>query len=380
MAGAGAVPTRICVLTHRLGPVWEEGPFQRCFRWLLPEVVKRGVDVDLVAVGTAAALAWAPDRGPLRVFALGCDTWASAHSELSRYFAARRPVACVSVDSLLSVLALAAAAELGRPRPRIYPWQTTLTSAAAAKMPTPTRVKLQQALRCRYPDAARILGVSSDCVADLSSLGVRFARSGLLPNCVDQNYVTTVASGNGRDNRVLDCAHVVMGIGALSREKGYDVLVQAIASLDTDELDLGLVVLGDGAERARLTALADELGIGRRVILAGHRNDAWQWFDTASLFVHPARWEGFGMSLLEAMAYGLPVIATSCPGGPKEILERGRHGLLVEPENHHDLAAAVERMVREPDLRSDLGSRARVRAAAYAPTTVASVLLDMVCG
>jgi glycosyltransferase involved in cell wall biosynthesis len=284
------------------------------------------------------------------------------------------------VDSLLSVFALATVAGLGRRRPRIYPWQTTLISAAAAKMPAPTRAKLQQELRNCYPDATCVLGVSSDCVADLGSLGVRFARSGLLPNCVDQAYVTGVASEKHTDNRILDCTHLVLGIGALSREKGYDVLVRAIASLDAGELDLGLVVLGEGVERVGLTALADELGIGHRIVLAGYRADAWQWLDTASLFVHPARWEGFGMSLLEAMACGLPVIATSCPGGPREILEGGRHGLLVEPEDHLGLAAAIERMVREPDLRFALASRARARAADYAPAAVASMLLDAVFG
>jgi glycosyltransferase involved in cell wall biosynthesis len=235
------------------------------------------------------------------------------------------------------------------------------------------------------------VAVSTDCVADMRAWGADFVAGGLLPNCVDAAEVAALASTDALHAARTDLAgepsgsttedeHTVVAVGALSWEKGHDVLLRAIAHLDVTRPGLRLAILGEGVERARLVALAHELGIERRLVLAGHRSDPWRWLGGASLFVHPSRWEGFGMSLLEAMAAGLPAIATSCPGGPKEILENGRHGLVVAAEDHRELGDAIGLVLGDPDLRACLGSQAQLRAADYAPARVAEMLIAALCG
>jgi glycosyltransferase involved in cell wall biosynthesis len=118
------------------------------------------------------------------------------------------------------------------------------------------------------------------------------------------------------------------------------------------------VVLGEGPQRAELTALAHELNVP--VLLPGRVPDVAAWLDRADLLVHPARWEGFGLALLEAMLASLPVVATSVSSIP-EIVADGETGLLVAPDDAPALAAAVSRVLDDP---KDYGDRGRARALA----------------
>jgi len=150
-------------------------------------------------------------------------------------------------------------------------------------------------------------------------------------------------------------ARVLLAVARLTPQKGIDVAVRALAILPDDTV---LVVLGEGPERGRLESLARELGVERRLRLPGRVPDVAGWLRRASVLVHPARWEGFGLGVLEAMLAGLPVVATSVSSLP-ELVADGETGLLVQPDDPTALALGVARALELPQLGEAGRARAR---------------------
>ena len=155
-------------------------------------------------------------------------------------------------------------------------------------------------------------------------------------------------------------ARVLLAVSRLVPQKGIDVAVAALPRI----ADAVLVVLGEGPERAALEQQARALGVADRVFMPGRAGDVVPWLRRAEVFVHPARWEGFGLVLLEAMLASLPVVASRVSAVP-EIVAHGETGSLVEPDDPVALAAAVTRLLDDPPLGRRLGdaglARARVR-------------------
>ena len=149
----------------------------------------------------------------------------------------------------------------------------------------------------------------------------------------------------------------ILAVGRLEPEKGFDTLLPAFAELVHKRgLDLNLLILGDGEERARLEELARRLEVSDRVFMPGFQDNPYPFFAPAEVFVLSSRWEGLGLVLLEAMALGLPVISTDCPHGPREITKGGRCGLLVPPDNVAALAEATYTAIESADRRAALSA------------------------
>ena len=156
---------------------------------------------------------------------------------------------------------------------------------------------------------------------------------------------------------VPDGVRILLAVARLTRQKGIDVAIRALALLPDETV---LVVLGEGPERAALETLAHQVGVGRRVFLLGRVPDVAAWLRRATLLVHPARWEGFGLCVLEAMLAGLPVVASNVSSLP-ELVSDGETGLLVQPGDAAALALAVARALDEPSLGTAGRERARSR-------------------
>ncbi|MFL6332377.1 MAG: glycosyltransferase [Pyrinomonadaceae bacterium] len=164
---------------------------------------------------------------------------------------------------------------------------------------------------------------------------------------------------------------VVLAVGRLSREKAHADLLRAFARLAREEVGAGaqLVIVGDGPERAPLDTLAAEAGLDGRVIFAGQSGDVAPFYAAADLFVLPSHSEGSPYALLEAMAAGLPVVATAV-GGVPEIVSDGESALLVPPRDEQALAAALARALSDRGLARTLAaSAAEIAATRHAPET-----------
>jgi glycogen(starch) synthase len=159
----------------------------------------------------------------------------------------------------------------------------------------------------------------------------------------------------------------ILYAGRIASNKGLSTLLRAFAGLPAATRP-ALVLMGqDWGQRARLDALAHELGISREVVWTGHVDSAAQYravFRRASAFVLPSEWEAFGLVLLEAMAAGVPVVATRV-GGVPEVLDGGTAGLLVPYGESRALSHAIERVIDSRALADELGNAGRQRVKRY---------------
>ncbi len=151
-------------------------------------------------------------------------------------------------------------------------------------------------------------------------------------------------------------ARVLLCVARLAEQKGVDVAIRALERIREQEPRTVLVVLGEGPERARLEAVA-----GEGVYLPGRVGDVAAWYRRAEVLVHPARWEGFGLALLEAMLAGKPVVATRVSAAP-EIVVDGETGLLVSPDDPGALADALTTLLADRAKAGSLGESGYARA------------------
>jgi glycosyltransferase involved in cell wall biosynthesis len=157
-------------------------------------------------------------------------------------------------------------------------------------------------------------------------------------------------------------AHAVLGMGRLEAQKGFDLLIDAFARLAAQFPDWGLAILGEGSLRAKLQSQINSLGLSSRVMLPGTVPSAMAAMNEADLFVLSSRYEGFGLTLAEAMACSVAVIAADCPSGPAEIVRHGDDGLLVPAEDAASLARAMAELMSDAPRRRRLGAAARQSA------------------
>ena len=158
-------------------------------------------------------------------------------------------------------------------------------------------------------------------------------------------------------------AAVIGSVARLTEQKGHRFLLDALPALAEQFPGFRLLVVGDGPLDGALRAQAAALGISDLVRFLGVRRDLPTIFAALDVFVLPSLWEGLPLSLLSAMAFGLPVVATSV-GGTVEAVDDGVSGLLVPPRDADTLGGAVGSLLAQPELRARLGRGAQARARA----------------
>jgi len=146
----------------------------------------------------------------------------------------------------------------------------------------------------------------------------------------------------------------IVAVGTLIPIKAHDVLLQALAQIASQGKSFELRVAGGGPNRASLEELAAKLGLSDRVQFLGDVEDVRGLLASAHLLVHPSRSEGMSNTILEALAEGLPVVATAVGAAP-EIIQDGVNGFLVPPDQPERLAEAILRLLDDPLLRGRIG-------------------------
>lgn len=196
------------------------------------------------------------------------------------------------------------------------------------------------AMRWLYRRADTVIAVSSGVAEDVRSLGVLVDRIRVIHNPVDCERLRYLAD-TGAVLPGTQGGSYVVALGRLTEAKDYPTLLHAYA-ISALRHDHRLVIVGDGEQRGQLENAVHELGIADRVMLVGALDNPFRVLAGAALLVLSSRWEGYPNVLLEALALNVPVVATDCRHGPRELLGDGRRGRLVPVGDSVALALAMD--------------------------------------
>jgi GalNAc-alpha-(1->4)-GalNAc-alpha-(1->3)-diNAcBac-PP-undecaprenol alpha-1,4-N-acetyl-D-galactosaminyltransferase len=164
---------------------------------------------------------------------------------------------------------------------------------------------------------------------------------------------------------------VILASGRLHKFKQFDLLIRAFLQIKGNYPDWDLVILGDGEEKSNLEQLISDLEISDRVFMPGRVGNVSEWYEKADLFVMSSLVEGFPNVLLEAMAYGLPCISFDCDTGPRDMIEDGVNGILVDPkEKERGLMNAMNKMLGNEELRINISKNSILLREKYSVSNI----------
>jgi glycosyltransferase involved in cell wall biosynthesis len=208
--------------------------------------------------------------------------------------------------------------------------------------------------------ADRVVCVSEQVAAFCRQrFGLPLEKAVVIPNGVDfPEWDILMDQPTARREVGLPPDGVWVGtVARLDPVKRLDLLLEALSVLEHVQAS----IVGYGPEEERLLRMAEELGVQDRVWFVGYQRDVWPWLVACDVFVLSSDWEGMPNAVLEAMGVGLPVVATATGGTPDVVVD-GETGLLVPPGDPAALAAALDRLIHDPELRRTMGAAGQRRA------------------
>ena len=191
------------------------------------------------------------------------------------------------------------------------------------------------------------------CVSD-------YVRNDLIRRGIPAEKTTTIPTGYYCSPlREEPEGDFILSLGRMVATKGLDNLVRAMK-----DVDCKLVMCGKGPEKPKLESLAEKIGVSDRIEFRGYVSDEEKehLMNTCKLFVMPSLFESFGLAAVELMSHGKPMVATNVNGLPETV---GEGGIVIEPGSPEQISDAVNRLLADPDLRRDLGAKARRQAESY---------------
>jgi len=273
-------------------------------------------------------------------------------SNYSRIAAIRRAVKIVSADVVVSHLTetnvLAVMAGFGTKVPVVITEHCDPANISYGRLWTMLR-------RIVYPQSDMLVSVSQgvdDFFKWLSNNRKRVIYNPFFVPAPNDTDCLELLDFLGVDEKVI------VSMGRLTHQKGFDLLLRAFAKAVKNYPDWKLIILGDGELRNELEQLIQELGIDSSVTLPGRVSNPFSLLRKADLFVMSSRFEGFPMAHGEAMLCGLPVVATDCPSGPRELIRDEVDGILVPNGDLIELQKAMKRLMSDAQLREKMSNEA----------------------
>lgn len=325
---------------------------------LIEGLLQVGIAVDLLLIKARGPYVPAIPPGA-RQIRLGSQHTFAVLPGLCRYLRAERPMVLIAVKHR-ALLVAALARRLCRPNTLLIGQIHTNFVSAMLRKNKLRRLLWQGSMRCFYPWADRVVGVSegvASALREATGLSTQqvctIYNPALAPSLLHEAAQPTTHpwfTDNGPP--------IILGAGRFTPQKNFSALIKAFHQIQ-QSTPCRLMILGEGPLLPACKKLAQELGLdATRVSFPGHCANPYPYMARARLFVLSSLWEGFGVVLVEALALGIPVVSTDCPSGPREILEDGRYGRLVQPNDTPALIQAITEALH------DNIDRATLRAAA----------------
>ncbi|HKQ53075.1 MAG TPA: glycosyltransferase [Pyrinomonadaceae bacterium] len=246
-------------------------------------------------------------------------------------------------------------------RPKIVLGVQTPPSIAYGRSRHPVSRLMLRLIPRLYPKADQIVALSKGVAADLAALSPRMReRLTVIYNAGVEAEVLERARESVPANELPD-GPLVVACGRLKALKGFSTLLDALAAV-RKVVPAHLWIIGEGEQRPFLEKKIKRLGLQDCVRLLGFQQNPFKYMAAADLFVLSSLFEGFGNVIVEAMACGVPVVATDCPFGPREIIADGENGILVAPASAAALADGIVRVLRDDELTKRLARGGRARA------------------
>lgn len=319
----------------------------RVMRNLLPAIAARGVFVDLLHV---------ENHGPhlreevpgLQVIALGSSHVNTSLPGLVRYLRKYRPDVILADKDKVNRLAIIAQ-RLAGVQTRVVVRMGTTVSVNLRKRKPWQRWMQYLSIRMLYRHADGIIVPSHGAALDLARIaGLPVERISVVPSpVVTEEFKRMLGEDVSHTWLNKKKVPIILGVGELSLRKDFATLVRAFARVRR-ERDIRMIILGKGRERKALQALCKELDVEFDVDMVGFNRNPYAFMSHSDVFALTSICEGSPVALMEAMAAGLPSVATDCPSGPREILEDGRLGYLAPVGDADAVAQGLRQMLDSP--------------------------------
>lgn len=310
-----------------------------------------GVAVDLILIKAGGGHLAAIPPG-VRIIKLNARTSLFSLPWLIRYLRRERPMALLAAKDRAARVALLARRLAGVSTRVVLRLGMHLSQSLAGK------TRLQKALRYYpvrwlYPWADGIVCVSEGMADDLAEItGLPRRHLKVIANPTVTPELQRLAAEEPDDVWFNEPGPpMIIAVGRLTRQKGFDVLLRSFARLQ-EQQPSRLLILGEGRDRRQLEEEIRRLGLSGRVQMPGFVDNPYAYLARADLFVLSSRFEGSPNALKEALALGTPVVATDCKSGPHQILQGGKYGPLVPVDDPEALTQAMARVLAAPPDRA----------------------------
>ena len=169
---------------------------------------------------------------------------------------------------------------------------------------------------------------------------------------------------------------IVLAAGRLTYQKGFDLLLESWLQVNKVMPDWKLKIVGEGIDRAKLAEFIEKNQLTDVVELIGNTCKMSKYYQQAEIFCLSSRFEGFGMVLIEALAFGLPIVSFDCEVGPAEILE-GTGSILVPQDDTNQLALSLVELMRDSERREDISKQSKLKAEIYQPKNIINQWVEL---
>lgn len=343
-------------------PSFGDGGVERMLVNLAGGLARRGVELDFLTRSRDEPYLDQLDPA-VRLVETGTSGVLAVQPFLRRYLKEVRPDFVLCAKDKAGQAAVLARRLSGVPFRLVMRPGTTI-SERLAKRNALKRWRVYRMIRAVYREAAAVVGNSEGVVRDIAAIGhLPASRMHLIRNPVVTPELARLAAAPLEHPWFAPGEPpVIVGVGGLRTQKGFDTLLAAFARVRASR-PCRLLILGEGRLRGALQEQADRLGVAADFALPGFDANPYRFLARAGLFVLASRWEGSPNALTEALAVGVPVVASDCPSGPREILRGGEVAPLVPVDDVAALASAIGQVLDAP-------GDAALRRAAVAEYTV----------